>query len=93
MGKVRDIYLRYLEAGDMSIGRCLALLPLMSANFAVSPPHFSNEVPNEWGAAKKNLVFPFVAVLGGIGRLLEMWLAQLVFHKDVVMDWQVNHIA
>jgi hypothetical protein len=93
MGKVRDIYLRYLEAGDMFIGRCLALLPLTSSNFAVSPPHFSSEVPNEWRAAKKNLVFPFVALLGGFGRLLEMCLAQLVFHKDVVMDWQANHIA
>jgi hypothetical protein len=70
MGKVRDVRLRHLEAGNVFIGQCLALLPLMSSNFAVLPPHFSSEVPNQWRAAKKNLVFPFVALLGGVGRLL-----------------------
>ncbi len=93
MGNVRDIYLRYLEAGDMFIGRCLALLPLLSAKFAVPPPHFSNEVPNEWPLDKKLLVFPFVVVLGGFGRLLEMCLATIVFQRHVIMDWNANHIA
>ena len=93
MGKVRDIYLQYLEAGDMFIGRCLALLPLLSAKFAVSPPHFSDEVPIEWRAEKKKLVFPFVEGLGGFGRLLEMCLAQVVYHRDVITSWQANHIA
>jgi hypothetical protein len=93
MGEVHDIYLGYLEAGNMFTGRCLALLPLLSAKFAVSPPHFLNEVPNGWRADKKKLVFPFVAVLGGFGQLLEMSLAQVVFHRDVISNWQVNHIA
>ncbi len=30
MGKVRDIYMRYVESGDQFVGRCLAVLPLMS---------------------------------------------------------------
>jgi hypothetical protein len=39
-------------------------------------------------------VFPFVVVQGGFGWLLEMSLATLVFHREVViMDWQANHIA
>jgi hypothetical protein len=90
MGKVHDIYLQYLKAGNMFIGRCLALLPLLSAKFAVSPPHFLNEVPKEWQADKKNLVFPFVSVLGGVSWLLEMCLVQvLVFHKDLIMNWNI----
>jgi hypothetical protein len=34
-----------------------------------------------------------VVVLGGFGWLLEMCLAQVVFHKDVITNWQANHIA
>jgi hypothetical protein len=93
MGKVCDICLQYLEAGDLFIGCCLALLPLLSTKFAVLPPHFSNEVPNEWQADKKKLVFLFVVVLGGFGWLLEICLAQVVYHRDVITDWQANHIA
>jgi hypothetical protein len=94
MGKVQDIYLCYLEAGDMFIGQCLALLLLVSAKVAVSPPHFSDEVPTGWQAEKKKLVFLFVEVLGGFGWLLEMCLAQVVFHRDVITtSWQASHIA
>ncbi len=40
MGKVKDIYMHYIDSGDQFVGRCLALLPLLDSNFACSPPHF-----------------------------------------------------
>ena len=40
MGKVRDIYMRYVASGDEFVGRCLAMLPVLRMEFGSSPPHF-----------------------------------------------------
>jgi hypothetical protein len=37
----------------LELAICSLLLLLLSAIFAVLPPHFSNEVPNEWRADKR----------------------------------------
>ena len=33
MGKVKDIYMQYVAAGDQFVGRLLSLLPLLSPEF------------------------------------------------------------
>ncbi|KAL7564755.1 hypothetical protein ACA910_010164 [Epithemia clementina (nom. ined.)] len=42
MGIVKDIYMQYALAGDEFVGHCLCLLPLLQAEFVVSPPHFAD---------------------------------------------------
>ena len=42
MGRVRDIYMRYITSGDTFVGWCLSLLPILSVEFGGSPPPFSN---------------------------------------------------
>lgn len=42
MGRVRDIYMRYVSSGDQFCGRCLALLPILDVGFAASPPFFAD---------------------------------------------------
>ena len=37
---VRDVYILYETAGDQYDGRILAVLPVLSAHFAVSEPNF-----------------------------------------------------
>ena len=53
MDEVLNTHLQHLEAGDMFIGQCLAMLPLTSSNFAVLPLHLLSEAPNEWRAVTR----------------------------------------
>ena len=56
MGKVRDIYMRFVESGDHFVGRCMSMLPLSSTNFGMSPPHFSDSVSEEKWTTFVNVV-------------------------------------
>jgi len=47
MGKVKDIYMRYIDSGDQFVGRCLVLLLLLDSKFACSPPHFPSTTTDE----------------------------------------------
>ena len=40
MGKVKDTYIQYAEAGDQHVGRVVAGLPVLDAKYACSPPFF-----------------------------------------------------
>ena len=40
MGKVKDTYIQYAEAGDQHVGRVVAGLPVLDAKYACSPPYF-----------------------------------------------------
>lgn len=40
MGRVKDTYIQYAEAGDQHVGRVVAGLPVLSAKYACSPPFF-----------------------------------------------------
>ena len=40
MGKVKDTYIQYAEAGDQHVGRVVAGLPVLNARYACSPPFF-----------------------------------------------------
>ena len=38
MGKVKDIYIKYVASGDQFVGRCVSLLSLLRDDFGASPP-------------------------------------------------------
>lgn len=40
MGKVKDVYVEYGAARDLHVGRDVASLPVLSADYACSPPIF-----------------------------------------------------
>ena len=49
MGTVKDVYMRYLSAGDQFVGHCLAMSPICRWSLRLPPP--PNFVPawNDWG--------------------------------------------
>jgi hypothetical protein len=91
MGRVRDIYLRYVAAGDEFCGRCLALLPVLRMEFGSSPPHF---LPawEQWGAQKRVHQFGTVASLPNYERMTTMCLASLIYHGEYIKELHPNHI-
>jgi hypothetical protein len=92
LGKVQEIYIKYEQGGDQFAGRCLAMLPLLKPQFAVSPPHFSTDVSRQWINETKASVFAMVSVLPSQSRLLEMCLAQMVYHRSIVLQWAGGHV-
>jgi len=68
MGKVKDTYIQYAEAGDQHVGRVVAGLPVLNVKYACSPAYFC--IDNN-GTATENtctareidafiaLIFPF----------------------------------
>lgn len=40
MGKVKDTYIQYAEAGDQHVGRVVAGLPVLDKRYACTPPYF-----------------------------------------------------
>jgi len=97
MGRVRDIYMRYISSGDQFVGRCLSLLPILSMEFACSPPFFTT-VPgsddDRWVDDCIAAQFPMASAIVGFGRLLRMGLASILFHRDwIVATMNVNHIV
>jgi hypothetical protein len=93
MGKARDIYLKWERGGDQSVGRCTSLLPLLKAEFGASPPHFSRALPLVWIHATINNVFAMVSILPSFIHVLEMCLAQIIYHRATIQTWDSNHVA
>jgi hypothetical protein len=60
MGNVKDWYFCYADNGDQFVGRCLALLPILSADLAISPPYFKEHSDFKWIA---DMVSFFACVL------------------------------
>jgi len=95
MGKVKDIYMRYVDNGDKFVGRCLALLPLLSSKFACSPPHFlaTDNDHAYWDAIHRAQV-PMVSNIPEYSMLTCMCLVSLLFHRKWIANtFPVNHIA
>ena len=92
MRKVRDIYIKYEAGGDQFCGRVLSMLPLLQPEFGASPTHFLPECPRIWITATVAATFPMIVAIESQLRLLELCLAQLVFHKAYVEQWDENHI-
>jgi hypothetical protein len=91
-GKIKDVYMRYVSNGDEFVGRCVSLLSMLREDFAVSPPHFSNE-DFEWIEPTRLLQFPMVASVIGFQRMTRMCLASLLYHNSWLSSYlQPNHI-
>ena len=68
LGSVRDVYMLYEKAGDHYVGLILAGLPLLSARFAVSEPHFWVKCPWNDSAIQDQLILDG-KVLAGLRAL------------------------
>jgi hypothetical protein len=91
MGRVKDIYMRYVTSGDEFVGRCLALLSVLRTDFATSPPHFVVDAP--WIDESRLLQFPMVGLVVGFEKITRMCLATLLFHSGWLRDTLVaNHV-
>jgi hypothetical protein len=85
MGKVKDIYMRYVTSGDEFVGRCLSLMPLLSTEFASSPPYLEDE-QLEWVDPLRRRQFKRIALVDGMEKLTRMCLASILYHYQ----WLVN---
>jgi hypothetical protein len=92
MGKIRDIYFRWMETGDHFTGRCASLLNMYRKDFGSSPVLFDGVDP-VWvtQAVKDN--FPCFSEIDGLSRMLVMFLASLTHHRAVVGEFPPSHIA
>ncbi len=99
MGKVRDIYMRYVTSGDQFVGRCLSLLPLCTAQFACSPPFFvtagmTDDNTRRWLENLRRDQFPTVSTVVGYGLLTRMCLASILYHRAwLIASFDVNHVV
>ena len=93
MGHVKDIYFHQMQSVDEFTGRCICLLNMMSSNFASSPAFFAKDTDKDWLKTNVGEVFPNFEATDGMGLILQMCLASLVHHRDVVLAFDPNHIA
>jgi hypothetical protein len=92
MGKVKDIYMRYVVAGDEFVGRCLCLLSLLRTDFGVSPPHFILE-DEPWIEPIRALQFPMFGLIAGFKKITTMCLASILFHREwLLLFLPSNHV-
>jgi hypothetical protein len=92
MGKVKDIYMRYVASGDQFTGQSLSVLPILLPEFAASPPHFT-ESYKEWAGGLIALQFPMISDVSHLQRLCLMCLASTFYHKDWLNSRGSNHVA
>lgn len=96
MGKIKDVYMRFVTAGDQFVGRCLCLLPILRSEFGCSPPYFvqaDNTNNNEWIDDMRKSQFPMVCSVHGLGRLTKMCLASILYHRHwLLSSLRVNHV-
>jgi len=97
IGKVKDTYMQYIDSGDQFVGRYLSLLPLLSSQFACSPPYFSDAATDDeknWFDALCLFQFLMVAGLPNYGLLTWMCLASLLYHHHWILgSFMVNHVV
>ncbi|KAL7578468.1 hypothetical protein ACA910_011537 [Epithemia clementina (nom. ined.)] len=93
LGNVKDIYMRYISAGNQLVVRCLALFPLLKTEFAVLPPLFLPDW-EQWAYNFCKQQFPMVATLPTLQQLSLMCLASLVYHRSFIVEsLSVNHVV
>ena len=79
MGDVLDRYLKHQKASDRYVGRVLAGLNVLSYEFGILPPHFSNKCDRSndlisvFGDTSKEIL--------GIYAFQEYALASIIYHK------------
>ena len=92
MGKVYDIYLMFMEAGDRYLGRILAVFNSCTSNFSAIPPHFIVGMEN---AAVRDAMHQCFDSFFGNGSLIEQQpnlegmllrcLASMVHHSETLI--------
>ena len=93
-GKVKDIYMKYMDSGDCFVGRCLTLLPLTSTQFAVSPVMFDHGVEGWDGGTVQRILrqqFPCLQDLNHFGKALPIMLGSLIYNRKELIDLGINH--
>jgi hypothetical protein len=93
MGQVKDIYFHQMQSGDKFAGRCISLLNMMSGEFASSPAFFKEDTDEELISRTVNDVFPHFQTTPGMGRILQMCTASLIYHRETVLSFDANHAA
>jgi hypothetical protein len=94
MGNVKDRYFKYAESGDQYVGRCLALLPILHVDLAVSPPYFGDNSDNEWVSNMVSIQFHALKGICDFGLLLRMCLASMLHHYQWISDvFGFNHVV
>jgi hypothetical protein len=93
MGKVQDIYMRYVASGDQFVGRCLSLLPVLRPEFASSPPHFV-EADDVWVELVVASEFPMFSLIVAFGKLKKMCVASILYHRHWIRSTlAINHVV
>jgi hypothetical protein len=91
MGKVKDVYMRYITSGDQFVGRCLALLSVLRSDFAASPPHFLSD-RFEWIEQGRCHQFPMVSLIAGFEKVTKMCLGSIMYHHSwLTQTLPANH--
>ena len=92
MGKVKDIYVKYVASGDQLVGRCISLLSPIRDDFGASPPMFENN-EQQWIDETRQGQFRQIANVNGYMRLTEMLLASIIHHRQWLMvNLEANHV-
>lgn len=86
-GAAWERYMHLLGHGqDCYIGRVLACLPVVDAQFALLPPHFDPEHSATVTAAVETVFGPLVGKHPQLGEVLRHCLASVVHHADRLME-------
>ncbi|KAL7556057.1 hypothetical protein ACA910_010015 [Epithemia clementina (nom. ined.)] len=93
MGNVKVIYMQYALTGDEFVGRCLCLLPLLQAEFGVSPSHFADWVGDDVQEKLTVTQFPMIHQIDGFGKLCRMCVACIVFYLNYLIGLPINHLV
>jgi hypothetical protein len=94
MGNVKDRYFKYAENGDQYVGRCLALLPILNVELAISPVYFNDQADTEWVSNMVIVQFHALKEVSEFGLMLKMCLASLLYHERWIADsLATNHVV
>jgi len=92
MGKIKDTYMRYMSDGDAFCGRCLAMLPLLKSEFAVSPPFFDDGADPIWVDSLSASQFESFRDIDTFGRLSPLLVASQLHQRVFVRRFPANHV-
>jgi hypothetical protein len=94
VGNVKDHSFKYAENGDQYVDRCLALLPVLNIDLAISPPYFSDSADSEWIKEMVSVQFHGLLRVKEYILLLRMSLASLLHHAWWIATFlSSNHVV
>jgi hypothetical protein len=93
MGQVKDIYFHQMPSGNKFAGWCILLLNMMSGDFATLPAFFKEDRDEGLISRAVNDVFPHFQMTPGMGRILQMCTASLIFHQETVLAFNANQVT